>query len=228
MLYVICLMLLGSAASVHAHSQAYNLGFRQGISACLDIQHIVKNSAERDDCIAGKLAGEQYRASLTYPYKVGFAHGKEDRLISIGDDACKSFSGALGLLDTPQWECQQGYDAGWAAPINHTAQQTNKQTLAYKIGYKAGTNNGTYSACNEFSGRESQICSNAYEEGFLTIPRSHEQIFKLGYNYGFTAARDKDPDPDRAGDCSFDPVDLKKKAVCEVGWNKEFDADEKK
>ena len=130
----VCLMLLGSAASVHAHSQAYDLGFRQGMNACLDIQHIGKNSAERDDCIAGKLAGEQHRASLTYPYKVGFAHGKGDRLISIGDDACKSFSGALGLLDTPQWECQQGYDAGWAARIDHTAQQmaivANKQTLA--------------------------------------------------------------------------------------------------
>ena len=59
MLYVICLMLLVSAASVLAHSQVYNLGFRQGINACLDIQHILKNSgsAERDDCIAGKLAG---------------------------------------------------------------------------------------------------------------------------------------------------------------------------
>jgi hypothetical protein len=107
----------------------------------------------------------------------------------------------------------------------------NKQTLAYKIGYKAGANNGTHSACNEFNGRESQICSNVFEEWFLTIPWSHEQIFKLGYNYGFTAARDKDPDPDRAGDCSFDPVDpvdLKKKAVCEAGWNKGFDDDEKK
>jgi hypothetical protein len=174
MLSVICLVLLGSAASVHAHTQVYNLGFRQGMNACLDILYIGKNSTERDDCIAGRLAGEQYRASLTYPYKVGFAHGKEDRLISVGDDACKSFSGALGLLDTPQWECQQGYDAGWTAPINHTAQQiaiaANKQTLAYKIGYMAGANNGTYSACNEFSGREGHICSNAYEEGFLTIP----------------------------------------------------------
>jgi hypothetical protein len=181
MLYFICMMLLGSAGSVHAHSQAYNLGFRQGINACLDIQNIEKNSAERDDCIAGKLAGEQYRASLTYPYKVGLAHGKQDRLISIGDYACKGFSGALGLLDTPQWECQQGYDAGWAAPINHTVQQmaiaANKQTLAYKIGYKAGANNGTYSACNGFSGRESHICSNAYQDGFLTILSSHATKF---------------------------------------------------
>ncbi len=170
---VICLVLLGSAAPVHAHSLAYNLGFRQGMNACLGT-YIGKNSAERDDCIAGKLAGEQYRASLTYPYKVGFAHGKQDRLISIGDYACKSFSGALGLLDTPQWECQQGYDAGWAAPINHTAQQmamtANKQTQAYKIGYSAGANNGTYSACNEFTDRQSHICSNAYDDGFLTIP----------------------------------------------------------
>ena len=28
--------------------------------------------------------------------------------------------------------------------------------------------------------------------------------------------------------CSFDPVDLKKKTVCEAGWNKGFDSDEKK
>jgi len=75
------------------------------MNACLDVQYIVKNSAERDDCIVGKLAGEQYRASLTYPYKVGSTHGIQDRLISIGDDACKSFSGTLGLLDTTQWEC---------------------------------------------------------------------------------------------------------------------------
>ncbi len=226
------MMLLGSAAPVHAHSQAYNLGFRQGMNACLKIPYIEKNIAERDDCIAGKLAGEQYRASLTYPYKVGFAHGKQDRLIWIGDDACKSFSGSLGLLDTPQWECQQGYDAGWAAPINDTAQQmaiaANKQTQAYKIGYMAGTNNGTYSACNEFTGRENHICSNAYEEGLLTIPWSNEQILKMGYNYGLTAAKHKDPEHDRAGDCSSDSVDPKKKAVCEAGWNRGYDIGEKK
>jgi len=225
-------MLLGSAAPVHAHSQAYNLGFHQGMNACLDIPYIGKNSAERDDCIAGKLAGGQYRASLTYPYNVGFAHGKQDRLISIGDDACKSFSGALGLLDTPQWECQQGYDAGWATPINQTAQQmaiaANKQTLAYKIGYRAGAYNGTYSACNKFTGRENHICSDAYDEGFLTIPWSHEQIFKLGYNYGFTAAKGQSLEPDRTGDCSFDSVDPKKKAVCEAGWNEGWNAGKRK
>ena len=96
----------------------------------------------------------------------------------------QAFQVHLGLLDTPQWECQQGYDAGWAAPINHTAQPmaiaANKQTLAYKIGYKAGANNGTYSACNEFSGRESHICSNAYQDGFLTIPWSHATKFNGG------------------------------------------------
>jgi hypothetical protein len=61
-----------------------------------------------------------------------------------------------------------------------------------------------------------------------TITHENPGVKTIGYNYGFTAARDKDPDPDRTGDCSFDPVDLKKKAVCEAGWNKGFDADEKK
>jgi hypothetical protein len=195
---------LSDVVGICCFCSAYNIGFRQGISACLDIQHTVKTSAERDDCIAGKLTGEQYRASLTYQYKVGYAHGKQDRLISIGDDACTSFSGAFGSFGYSTMGVSARIDAGWAAPINHTAQQiaiaTNKQTLAYKIGYKAGANNGTFSACNEFSGRESHICSNAYEEGFLTIPSLHEQILKVGYNYGFTAARDKDPDPDRVGD----------------------------
>ncbi|HYA81826.1 MAG TPA: hypothetical protein VEH06_00055 [Candidatus Bathyarchaeia archaeon] len=50
-----------------------------------------------------------------------------------------------------------------------------------------------------------------------------DKILKLGYNYGFTAAKTKSLEPDRTGDCSFDPADLKKKTICEAGWKKGYD-----
>ena len=42
------------------------------------------------------------------------------------------------------------------------------------------------------------------------------------------AAKGQSLEPDRTGDCSFDPADLKKKAVCEAGWNKGYDVGKKR
>jgi hypothetical protein len=187
---------------------------------CTDLSF---NSDPYDECITGKIDAKNHAISLTHPYSVGFAAAKTDRLISLNDDdACSGFSG------TNYDNCEQGYISGWAMPVNSAQQQmaiaANKETLAYKSGFFSGSHNQTLQqSCNGFNHRDGLICANAYKDGYLTIAGNYNQIFYLGFSYGFQAASSKNPSPDRTDDCSFSPVDVKKSAICIKGWNSGFE-----
>lgn len=131
---------------------------------------------------------------------------------------------------SPEWDCQKGYQSGYAAPVSKTQSESAstaiEQTQAYKVGYNAGAANSTlgYQACAKFIGREGQICTNAFDKGYNTIPWSEKDVFNLGYYYGFTAAKEKNPSSDEVGDCPFDILNLVKNRVWEKGWDKGWTA----
>jgi hypothetical protein len=121
---------------------------------------------------------------------VGFAHGKQDHLISISDpvDTCKIFS--QGSVFTPRSECQQGYQAGYSFLINIVQQQlaiaANKRTLAYTTGFNVGAHNSTKLSCGQFQGRTGFICSAAFDDG-TQINYCDRKLKWLGWSAGQAA-----------------------------------------
>ena len=97
------------------------------------------------------LDGQEKAASLTEPYKIGFAQGKSDYLILRNDatDVCKKFPGRSSDTLTPNGECIRGYIDGPAALVNNTQKaQTTPPSGVTAINCTNTNNNATDSCYN--------------------------------------------------------------------------------
>jgi hypothetical protein len=209
---------LHAYASTQPYTEGFNMGLAHGQNNC---QYGRASSSSQDACIQGFIAGLHKAASITLPYHVGYNQGVKDHLDGVLQKFCRSFQNDTSPFSA-QWDCQEGYQAGYAYASN--LRPTIEQTEAYKIRYLGGSNNSSlgYHVCADFTGRDVQICTTAFDEGYNTLPWSETHIFNLGYKYGYAAAKEKNPSPDRARDCSFTVVNIRKTDVCEGGWDKGF------
>ncbi|MFY9870235.1 MAG: hypothetical protein WAK17_10985 [Candidatus Nitrosopolaris sp.] len=188
------MLLICSAMTAYAHTAAYIEGFNGGLAhnqnTCSDIPYNGSNTEKRDECIAGVI-------NNTESYRVGLKGGYIDHLISSpsravfdSNDTCKGFT-------VNESDCQQGYNTRWQKPINSIDERqaiaTNKQTLAYRTGFFIGAHDKSlskyHSACQGFGSRDTLICENAYDDGYLTISWNYHKIFELGYKYGKSAVK---------------------------------------
>jgi hypothetical protein len=195
------------------HTAAYLQGYRNYLKpdTCYNYNGTLWNNCE---------AGRKAAVDDAVQYAVGFTHGKINRSTfrdrgSFNTDnvneACKDYNGR-GFNN-----CALGYGAGFAIPVNNSKQQI-AMTTAYKEGFREGVINETVS-CKNYNYRDPQgMCSQGYDDGYLTLPWSYKEYYKFGYYWGKLGAEGK-ASGDRAGDCSFTPYDSKKSEVCETGWN---------
>jgi len=216
----------GVHAYTHSSESPYAKGFNMALAHSQNNCHYRGFfSSSQNACVAGYIAGLNKTASLTSPYHVGYKQGVKDHLDNIVQDFCKIFHLQNRFDFSPEWDCQQGYQSGYAAPVSKTQSESAstaiEQTQAYKVGYSAGTSNSSlgYQACAKFNGRDGQICTNAFDIGYRTLPWNERAIYQLGYQYGFKASKPGAEGGDEAGDCSFVVLDAKKSAVCERGWD---------
>lgn len=188
------LLLICSATTAYAHTAAYIEGFNGGLAhnqnTCSDIPYNGSNTEKRDECIAGVINNtESYRVGLKEATSTILSHRHRVQYLTVMI-LVKGFT-------VNESDCQQGYNTRWQKPINSIDERqaiaTNKQTLAYRTGFFIGAHDKSLSkyhnACQGFGSRDTLICENAYDDGYLTISWNYHKIFELGYKYGKSAVK---------------------------------------
>ena len=113
--------------------------------------------------------------------------------------------------------CALGYGAGFAIPVNNSKQQIAMTTL-YKVGFQSGLRNDTVTTLTlKVYVSRGMMTAIMLFHGATRISTTLD-IIGVRIEHKARHTSDDCQDADRAGDCSFTPVDWKKSNACEDGW----------